>query len=108
MRKGFLVLLGLLLLLCGTASADENAALYVKKIDGLPEDFILGMDVSSVISLEKSGVTYRDRSGEERDLFIFASASGMIPIQLMEWDTEAETAIWKLPRKSGAVPRNTA
>ena len=86
MRKGFLVLLGLLLLLCGTASADENAALYVKKIDGLPEDFILGMDVSSVISLEKSGVTYRDRSGEERDLFALLAENGINYIRVRVWN----------------------
>ena len=35
----------------------ESSSLYVKKVENLSEDFMMGMDASSVISLENSGVS---------------------------------------------------
>ena len=57
MRRLILVSLALMLLLGSGAKADNT--LYVRKTE-LSQDFILGMDVSSVLSLEKSGVSYAD------------------------------------------------
>ena len=48
------LLILVLLLSCGTAAADADT-LYVKKVENLPEDFIFGMDVSSVLAEEASG-----------------------------------------------------
>ena len=42
---------------------------YVQKVEGLGEDFILGADVSSLLSEEASGVVYRNFSGEPRICF---------------------------------------
>ena len=36
----------------------EGSSLYVKKVENLPDDFILGVDLSSVIAEEQSGVRY--------------------------------------------------
>ena len=36
----------------------EGSDLYVKKVENLPEDFIMGMDASCVPALEASGVKY--------------------------------------------------
>ena len=44
-------LLALMILLLFVSQAMAQDVLYVKKVDGLADDFILGMDVSSVISL---------------------------------------------------------
>ena len=44
-------------------------SLYVKKVDNLDDNFILGMDSSQVISLEKSGVKYYDFDNKETDVF---------------------------------------
>ncbi len=41
----------------GVAAAEESS-LYVKKVENLPEDFIFGMDISSVLAEEASGVKY--------------------------------------------------
>ena len=60
MRRLILISLALMLLLGSGAKADNS--LYVRKAD-LSRDFILGMDVSSVLSLEKSGVSYADAKG---------------------------------------------
>ena len=45
------------------APAVSSESLYVKKVEALPADFILGMDVSSVLAEELSGVVYRGFDG---------------------------------------------
>ena len=60
--------IALLLALALTAAVpyawgEEKSSLYVKKVEILPEDFIFGMDVSSVIAQEQSGVKYYDFDG---------------------------------------------
>ena len=79
MRKLVCALLALLAALtlcaCAEKSADkskevQSETLYVKKVDGLSDDFILGMDASSVIAEEQSGVKYYNFNGEEQDVFV--------------------------------------
>ena len=87
--------------------------------------FIRGMDISSVLSLEKSGVRFFDESGREDDIFRIlaengvnyirvrvwttsACVSGIIPLTLTETATAAETAMSALRRKSEEEPQNTA
>ena len=66
MKKPIMMILifGISLCLFSCASkvktVDSSDSLYVRKIEGLPEDFIFGMDASSVPSLEKAGVKYYD------------------------------------------------
>ena len=59
--------------------------LYVRKTE-LSDDFILGCDVSTVISLEKSGVKYYDRDGSEADLFKVLADSGVNCIRVRVWN----------------------
>ena len=47
----------------------EGSSLYVRKVEDLPDDFIMGMDASSVIAEEQSGVKYYNFAGEEQDVF---------------------------------------
>jgi arabinogalactan endo-1,4-beta-galactosidase len=52
-----------------------DADIYVEKIDNMVEGFIKGVDLSSVLSLENSGVTYYDQEGNVADVFqVFADA----------------------------------
>lgn len=68
-------------------SADPvKSDLYVEKIDGLADDFILGADVSSVISLENSGVVFRDFEGNEQDIFVTLADSGINYIRVRVWN----------------------
>ncbi len=60
--------------------------LYVKKIDGLTDDFIMGCDISSVISLENSGVRFYDYDGNENDLFDTLKQSGVNYIRVRIWN----------------------
>lgn len=61
-------------------------SLYVKKTENLPDGFIMGMDASSVISLEKSGVKYYDYNGEEADVFKTLSENGINYIRVRVWN----------------------
>ena len=87
--KGMLTFL-LILCLCVPAAAaaagEETSSLYVRKVDNLPEDFLFGMDVSSVIAEEKSGVRYRDFDGQEKDLFRILADSGINTIRVRVWN----------------------
>ena len=64
----------------------EGSSLYVKKVENLPEDFILGMDASSVIAEEQSGVTYYNFEGEEQDVFLTLAESGVTHIRVRVWN----------------------
>ena len=64
----------------------EEAELYVEIIDGLSEDFIKGMDVSSVLSEEASGVKYYNASGKEEDVFKILADSGINYARIRVWN----------------------
>lgn len=55
-------------------------------IDGLPDDFIFGMDASSLLVEEKSGVKYYDFDGNEQDPLKTFADSGINYIRLRVWN----------------------
>ena len=55
-------------------------------VENLPEDFIFGMDASSVLVEEKSGVKYYGFDGQEQDVFKTLSESGINYIRLRVWN----------------------
>ena len=65
---------------------EKRSSLHVRKVEHLPEDFIFGMDVSSVIAEENSGVRYRDFDGEEKDLFRILADNGINTIRVRVWN----------------------
>ena len=87
MRMLLLVLVLVLLLPCLSAGAEAiSDSLYVKKVENLPEDFIFGMDVSSILAEEKSGVKYYGFDGEETDLFSLLAENGINYIRVRVWN----------------------
>ena len=72
--------------LCRAAGEAEESGLYVKKVENLPDDFIFGMDVSSVLAEEASGVRYYNFAGEEQDLFAVLAESGITHIRVRVWN----------------------
>ena len=64
----------------------EESSLYVKKVENLPEDFIFGMDVSSVLAEEASGVKYYGFDGKETDLFMILADNGITHIRVRVWN----------------------
>ena len=83
MKHILLFVLLLALTLPAAALAEE---VFVKPVPDLPADFALGMDVSSVLSLEAAGVKYYDHDGTERDLFAILADSGVNYIRVRVWN----------------------
>ena len=67
-------------------TAKESAEIFVEPIEGLSDDFIRGMDVSTVIAEEESGVVYRDENGNARDLFEILADAGVNYIRVRVWN----------------------
>lgn len=70
----------------------ESAEIFVEKIDGIPEDFIKGMDISSVLSEEESGVVYYNRDGEPEDLFKLLCDAGVNYVRVRVWNDPYDAA----------------
>lgn len=64
----------------------EESDIYVEPIADISDDFIRGMDASSVLVEEKSGVTYYNYEGEEQDVFMTLAQSGINYIRLRVWN----------------------
>ena len=60
--------------------------LYVKKVENLPEDFILGMDASCVPALEAGGVQYYDHAGIHKNVYEILSENGINYIRVRIWN----------------------
>ena len=76
-----------------TDTDDENeeddpveADIYVEKIDNLNADFIKGVDVSSLLANEKSGVVYYDTEGNKADIFEVMADAGVNYVRLRVWN----------------------
>lgn len=87
--------LGLLLSLSGCAAGPqiekpeimtEGTDLYVRKVENLPEDFIMGMDASAVLAEEASGVKYYGFDGTEQDVFKTLAECGVNYIRVRIWN----------------------
>ena len=60
--------------------------LVVKKVEGLSDDFIFGMDASCVPSLERGGVKYYDCDGNEKDVYKILAENGVNYIRVRIWN----------------------
>ena len=64
----------------------EEAGVYVEAVSGISDDFIRGMDASSVLVEENSGVVYYNFEGEEQDVFQTLAEAGINYIRLRVWN----------------------
>ena len=75
---------------CGAAKVDKvsgSSYLYVRKVENISDDFILGMDVSSVLAEEASGVRYFGYDNTtEQDIFLTLAQSGINYIRVRVWN----------------------
>ncbi len=88
MKKNWLIVFLLLLTLssCQTKNAYFKSELDIEKVDNLSPSFIKGMDVSSLISLEQSGVKYYDIDHKEKDLLKILKNHGINYIRVRIWN----------------------
>jgi len=70
-------------------TAPPSSEFNVEKIDGLSEDFIKGVDVSSYVSLRDSGVVFKDWDGNDIDdigFFNQLKEAGVNYIRIRVWN----------------------
>lgn len=67
-------------------TAAEDAGIYVEPIPGISDSFIRGMDVSSILAEEKSGVKYYSADGTEQDVFTTMAQAGVNYARIRVWN----------------------
>ena len=63
--------------------------IFVQKVNGLSDDFIKGVDVSSYVSLRESGVTYKDWNGNvitDQQFFDQLKEAGVNYVRIRVWN----------------------
>ncbi|MWV48016.1 arabinogalactan endo-1,4-beta-galactosidase [Rathayibacter sp. VKM Ac-2803] len=63
-----------------------DAGIFVDRVEGLSPDFIKGADVSSLLSIEESGVVFRDADGQVADLFDVLADEGVTTVRVRVWN----------------------
>ncbi len=64
----------------------SSDSLFVKKVENLPDDFIMGMDASCVPAIEKGGVKYYDHDGTQKDVYEILRNNGINYIRVRVWN----------------------
>lgn len=65
---------------------DRPAEIYVRQVEGLDESFWLGVDVSSILAEEESGVIYYNEDGAQQDIFQTLKESGVNAVRIRVWN----------------------
>ncbi|MBO5259334.1 MAG: glycosyl hydrolase 53 family protein [Agathobacter sp.] len=60
--------------------------IYVEKVEGITEDFIRGVDVSTLLAQEESGVVYYDQDGNKADLLKVLAEAGVNYVRVRVWN----------------------
>ena len=63
-----------------------HSSINIEKVTGISNETIRGVDVSSVISLENSGVKFFNFEGQEQDIFKTLAESGVNYIRVRVWN----------------------
>ncbi|MCD8371769.1 MAG: glycosyl hydrolase 53 family protein [Clostridia bacterium] len=66
---------------CGTADG-----VSVGKIEGLSDDYIMGVDLSSIIEVEEAGGVFYNEKGKEDDIFDILADYGVNYIRIRLWN----------------------
>lgn len=89
-RSFFVLLFGIVVALgghMGMVRADNTSdSLYIKPIDSLRADMIKGVDMSSLVSLEKSGVKFYNDEGLAQDPIQTLAEKGVNYLRIRLWN----------------------
>lgn len=80
-----------------------QAGITVPRVEGMGEDWINGVDVSTVLSLEESGVQFFDFDGNEADLFEVLADAGVNWARIRVWNQPYSSADPSLGYGAGNV-----
>ncbi|MBR3266205.1 MAG: glycosyl hydrolase 53 family protein [Erysipelotrichaceae bacterium] len=84
-----MIFLSAVLCACGKTKVDKvtsSKEVFIPRIENIKDDFIMGMDLSSIISLENSGVNFYNYEGEKDDIFKVLAQSGISHIRVRVWN----------------------
>jgi arabinogalactan endo-1,4-beta-galactosidase len=76
----------------GDVTQPVPADIFVEKVAGLDKDFIKGVDISSILSLENSGVKFYNSDGAVQDIFKTLHESGVNYIRVRIWNNPYDAA----------------
>ncbi len=65
---------------------DRPSGIFVEKVEGLTDEFMLGVDVSTALAQENSGVKYYNEDGVEQDIMKTLAENGVNTIRLRVWN----------------------
>ena len=68
------------------ATPPVHADIFVEKVAGLPADFIKGIDISSILALEASGVKFYNEIGQAQDIFTTVKDAGVNYVRVRVWN----------------------
>ena len=63
-----------------------EASVYVEAIPEMADDFMKGVDISTVLAQEASGVKYYNEAGEETELFRILADAGVNYVRVRVWN----------------------
>ncbi|WP_236015335.1 glycosyl hydrolase 53 family protein [Planococcus soli] len=63
-----------------------QADIFVERVPGIDDDFIKGVDVSSILALEESGVKFYNEAGKKQDIFKTLEQSGVNYVRVRIWN----------------------
>ncbi|UOE94059.1 glycosyl hydrolase 53 family protein [Alkalihalobacillus sp. LMS39] len=63
-----------------------EADIFVERVDGISENFIKGVDISSILALEDSGVQFYNEAGVEQDIFTTFRDAGVNYVRVRIWN----------------------
>jgi len=99
MKRGLWVLMVLMASLITACGSDKKnvpeskqpvepvkAGIFVERVTNLRDDFIMGVDISSILSLEQSGVIFRNEDGAEQDIFQTLAEAGVNYVRVRVWN----------------------
>ena len=82
----FMLMMGAALHTSAVMEAPVRDGIEIEKIDFQNPDFIRGMDISSVISLENAGVRFKNEAGQTEDIFKILADNGVNYIRVRIWN----------------------
>jgi arabinogalactan endo-1,4-beta-galactosidase len=71
---------------CGATKNPSFADITVAQVPDLKEDFFMGVDISSLPALERSGIRFRDNKGKKGDIFAILAGAGVNYIRVRVWN----------------------
>ena len=86
MKKILIILLLLLSSCSSNITLEKPKDINIRKIDNLSDDFIMAVDISELISLEKSGVIYYDFEHNKTDILKLLKSVGISHIRVRIWN----------------------